>query len=119
MSANQERVATFARELAEISAREIVAALQIPAEDASNLGLRIADAVCAEFGGEPIYIPIGLAVRIDERDRAMYADWRANGKNFLATAKQYNVAVKTVYQRIRMVEAADYARRQGGLFPSE
>lgn len=119
MSANQERVATFARELAEISAREIASALDIPAKEAMNLGVLVADKVCEEFGGQLIYIPTGLAIRIYERDRAMYAYWRANGKDFVATAKQYKVVVKTVYQRIRMIEAADYARRQGGLFPAE
>lgn len=117
MSANMERVATFARELAEISAREIAGELKLPPDQAADLGLRIASQVCAEYAGELIYIPTGLAVRIDERDQAMYAFWRANGKNIVATAKHFGVVVKTAYQRIRMVQAADYARRQGGLFP--
>lgn len=117
MSANLERVATFTRELAEISAREIAVAFKIPANDAADLGLRIATQVCTEYAGELIYIPTGFAVRIDQRDQDMYAAWRASGKNIVTTAKQFGVTVKTAYQRIRLVEAADYARRQSELFP--
>lgn len=119
MSANLDRVATFTRELAETSARVVVDALKIPADQAAEIGLKIASQVCDDYSGQLIYIPSGFAVRISERDQAMHAAYLASHRDIVATARQFDVTVKTAYQRIRMVEAADYARRQGGLFESE
>lgn len=116
MSANLERVATFTRELAETSARVVVDVLKIPADQAAEIGLQIASQVCDDYSGQLIYVPSGFAVRINKRDQDMYAAYVASQRDIVATARQFDVTVKTAYQRIRMVEAADYARRQGGLF---
>lgn len=119
MSANLDRVATFTRELAEISARVVGDALKVPADQAAEIGLKIASQVCDDYSGQLIYVPSGFAVRINERDQAMYAAYVASSRDIVATARQFDVTVKTAYQRVRMVEAADYARRQGALFDAE
>lgn len=116
MSANVDRVATFTRELAEISARVVADALDIPADQAAEIGMKISCQVCDDYSGQLIYIPSGYAARIDERDQALYAAYVASQRDIVATARQFGVTVKTAYQRVRLVEAADYARRQGGLF---
>ncbi|MGB3749405.1 MAG: Mor transcription activator family protein [Rhodanobacter sp.] len=119
MSTNLDRVATFTRELAETSARVLVDVLKVPDDQAAEIGLKIASQVCDDYRGQLIYIPSGFAVRINERDQAMHAAYVASGRDIVATARQFDVTVKTAYQRIRMVEASDYAQRQGALFDSK
>jgi|GEM_PF-1570437 len=119
MSSSTERLATFMVDLADISARVIVDKLKVAPELAVDVGLQIATELCDDYRGQPFYVPAGFAVRISERDQAMHAAYVASHRDIVATARQFDVTVKTAYQRIRMVEAADYARRQGALFDAD
>ncbi|MEW5833606.1 MAG: Mor transcription activator family protein [Pseudomonadota bacterium] len=117
--ANLARVASLTRELAEIASRKLQDALDVESAQADELGLQIAEELCAEFGGQLIYLPTGFAARIDARDRAMYAFYVAHDRDAAATAREFGVTMKTVYQRVRLVEEADYRRRQGQLFHAQ
>lgn len=118
MSANFDRVATLTREFADIAARIIRDRLSIPEEQASAAGMEIAQDVCDEFGGQLLYIPKGSLAKVDQRDRDLYAAYIANSRDANATAAQFGIAVQTVYRRIKLVESATYALRQGALFDS-
>lgn len=118
-SANLDRVASFTRELAEVASRVLQRQLKVPAGQADELGLQIASQICDEYGGQLIYVPTGFALRISQRDEDLHAYYVAHQRDIAATAKQFEVTVKTAYQRIRMVEAAQYALRQGSLFVSD
>lgn len=119
MSANLERVAAFMRDLAEIAARVVQEELGLPQERAVELGLRISRDACDEHRGELIYVPAGLALHLDERDQAMYEAYIAWSRDITAVARQFKVSVQTAYKRIRLYEAAAYARRQGALFDDD
>lgn len=106
MSANRARVASFMRDLAEVSARVLVAELSLPADHAERIGLMISRAACAEHANEIIYVPSGHALDIDDRDRAMLAAYEANGGDVRAIAAQFGIDWSNAYKRIRKTRAA-------------
>lgn len=116
MSANLERVANLVREFGELGGQVLRDELQMPADQAVEIGLRIAQRVCAEFAGTLIYVPTGFATQITERDQALYAEYCRNGHDVGALAHQFELSVQQVYKRIRLIEAQELARRQPGLF---
>jgi len=119
VSANLDRVATFMRDLADIVGREVQTVLGVPADRAAEFGLATAQKACEEFRGQLIYVPIGLALRISERDQEMFEWYCLNGRDIGATAKKFEVSVPTAYKRVKIVETALYNERQGALFPEE
>ena len=119
MSVNLDRVAAFARELADIVTRVVRDEVEVSDARAAEIGMTSAQKVCDEFAGQLIYVPMGFAVRISERDQAMYAEYLDNGRDAAAIAKKFGVSVQTAYKRIRLVEAAAYADAQGALFDQE
>jgi len=115
MSANYNRVADFARDLGETIAHEMKRQLNLPEAKAIEIGVGCAQRICDEYRGELIYVPIG-STRIDKRDRELIDYYRAHGKDVVTTAKQFDLCVQTVYRRVKLIEAAEYNERQGGLF---
>lgn len=116
VAGNLDRVTGFARELAEVVAHEVQAAIDVPPERAAEIGLRCAQRACDEFAGQILYVPLGMALRISERDRTMYDIYRSNGRDVAAVAKEFGLSIQTAYKRIALVEAAEYCARQGALF---
>jgi Mor family transcriptional regulator len=116
VSANFERVASFMRDLGDTVAREVKRELNLSEARAVEIGMACAQKACEEYGGQLIYVPLGLALQISARDRELYAFYTDNGRDIVATAKQFNCSVQTAYKRVRMVETAAYNDRQGALF---
>jgi Mor family transcriptional regulator len=116
VSANLDRVAAFMRELTDVVGTELREEFHMTEDRAVAIGLRCAQRVCREFRGQLIYVPIGFALRISERDQAMYDEYCRDGRDVAALAKKFDVSVQTAYKRIRLVEAGNYATRQGALF---
>jgi Mor family transcriptional regulator len=119
MSANLDRVATFLRDLADILTRAARAEFGVAPDRAAEFGLSTAQKACDEFRGQLIYVPIGLALRISERDQAMFEEYCRNGRDAAAVAKKFDVSVPTAYKRVKIVETALFNERQGGLFPED
>lgn len=119
MSANFDRAASFLRDLADVLARAAQDSLGIAPERAVEFGFATAQKACEEFRGQLIYVPIGLAIQIDERDRAMFEEYARNGRDIVAVAKQFEVSVPTAYKRVKIVETALFHERQGALFPED
>lgn len=117
MSTNADRVPALIAELTDVVAGVVQERLGV-AQDASwQLGREVARKFCREFQGELVYIPRGTLIDIDDRDREMYAWFRANGRDYAATGRQFGLGVQHIYRRIKLIEASDYARRQMPLFP--
>ena len=115
-SANLDRVSGFAAELADVVAQELGDGIMVAGEDVRLIGLRVAQRVCDEFGGQTIYVPLGLALQITDRDREMHRYYLASGRDAAATASQFGCGMQNVYRRVAMIESADFAARQGALF---
>jgi len=116
VSANLARVPIFMRELANDVARVLIDELQLDASRADELGLRIARAACQRRAGELIYVSKGAALDIDDRDRELYSLYYQYGKDANRVAQWFDISVKQVYERVRIVEAARQAENQGALF---
>lgn len=118
MSTNAERVPMLIAELTDVVAGVVRERLRVAADDAQQLGREAARKFCREFQGELVYIPRGTLIDIDDRDREMYAWFCAHGRNYGATARQFELGVQHVYRRIKLIEYSDYVRRQLPLFPT-
>ena len=118
MSRNGDLVAALIKDFSDITAEVLERTLHLPAEQAAELGLQVAVAVCREHAGLTVYIPQGVLQQLDERDQALYTQYQRNGRNAAALAQEHGLSVQTVYRRLRLVEAQERARRQGSLFPA-
>ena len=116
MSANAECVPVLIAELTDVVAGVVRERLGVAADAAQQLGREAARKFCREFQGELVYIPRGTLIDIDDRDREMHTWFCAHGRDYGATARQFNLSVQWVYRRIKIIEASDYARRQMPLF---
>ena len=84
----------------------------IAASDAADIGLSVSEDMAEDWGGQLIYFSIHLAER---RNRAIYEDF--TGNNHADLVSKYKVSLNKVYSAIRVMRAAEIAKRQGGLFP--
>jgi Mor family transcriptional regulator len=116
MSENFERFTGFMRDLGDVVCRELKARLKLSDDDALTIGMHCSRRVCEEFRGELLYVPIGRALQISERDHEMYAYYVASKRNIRATAKKYDLGIQGAYKRIHMIEESQYKTRQGALF---
>lgn len=120
MSANLARVPIFMCDLADIAARTLIDELGMDPTRAAAVGFQIARNLCTEYGGEHIFVPSGFnldrAEQIARRDRKMYAFYCQHGRDANATAREFKLSAKQVYERVRVVEAARQAENQDALF---
>lgn len=116
MSDNLARIATMLRDLAEIAGDELRQVLKLDQEQSEELGLRIAQRFCDEWGGQMVYIPSGYTLRLSQRDREMHDEYVRSGRDIGTVARKFSVSIHTAYRRIRLIEADDHATRQPGLF---
>lgn len=95
-------------ELAELLHARLAPHLDAATADA--LALDLVEAIRQRYSGEMVYIPKGDAFALHQRNARI---WRAfNGRNYGALAREYGLAVGTVYEII----AAERAKRQAPLF---
>ena len=66
-----------------------------------------------ELGGQSVYVPKGLLVRLAERDRAIYAAF--TGTNYRQLAVAHNLTEVRVRQIIDACRRADFDARQQSL----
>jgi Mor family transcriptional regulator len=116
VSDNLARVASLVRDLADLVGRVAIERLGLPADEAAALGLEAAQTFCSEFGGQHVYVPLGFAVRIEQRDREMFEEYVRSGRDIQAVVRAFNCSIHTAYRRVKLVEAAAYAARQQTLF---
>lgn len=116
VSANFERYSAFTRALADFTARTLQDELDLEADRAQEIGLKISLGVSEEFAGENLYVAKDTQVKTDQRDREMLSVYIASGRDILVVAKQFGVCVQTAYRRVRITEAALNAERQGSFF---
>lgn len=116
MSDNLSRVPELLNDLADLVGRTVVDQLGLTAEQAAELGLEVAQAFCGEFGGQVVYIPVGYSLKIDQRDRDLYAAYLKAGRDIHAAAKAAGVSIHTAYRRVKLIETREFHERQPGLF---
>ena len=82
-----------------------------------QIGHEVAVKMATDFGGQNVYIPIGLTFKLHQRDLEIFNQFNGNNHNELARINK--ICVQRIYKIIKAVRAREIARRQGGLFPVE
>lgn len=80
----------------------------------AEIAFKITERIREEWSGEQIYLPKGLHFEINQKHRDIYAKFR--GDNHQQLAKEYDLTVVQIYKIIRTVAAANFTKRQQGLF---
>lgn len=83
-------------------------------ERAIQLGREIANRMAIHWGGQNVYFPMGLSIRLSERDRRIFDDF--DGANHSELARKYGVSIQWVYKIVKAVRQEEMARRQGDMF---
>jgi hypothetical protein len=105
-------VETAVREkfVSELSRRRLLTPDQI-VNIASEMGVFCADFLAVTWGGQQVYFPKDARHRAD----MMYRRW--NGNNYAELAREFGVAIHTVYRAIKREQEARRVR-QGSLLDS-
>lgn len=112
-TARNDRAPQLLADLADTVAAELVTA-GIDEEQAADIGIKVADRMRNDWGGEPIYFPKGCAIDISRRDIEI---WNAfPQKDHIQLAREYDLSVIHIYRILKTVGAAMRALRQAALF---
>lgn len=102
------------KDLIDKAAPPIAEKQQIPLSEARELVFEICEVIRRDWSGNNLYLPVGLAHDINKRDLEMYEAF--NGTNHADLSKRFGITVRQVYERLAIISAAEFARRQPGLF---
>lgn len=110
-----DRVPELVSDLQDQVAAQIKAAFpSIAPEKARDVGLRVADYITTNWGGQLIYIPKNVGGRASERDLQIWADF--DGRNQIELAQKYGMSVQWIYRILKEVGEMMRAKTQGKLF---
>ncbi len=101
-------------DLAQHAAAALVEMASLDRDKADQLGREIADRMAAHWGGQNIYFPMGLSLKLSQRDQQIYDEF--NGTNHSDLARKYGVSLQWIYRIVKAVRQEEIARRQGALF---
>jgi Mor family transcriptional regulator len=99
------------RDIAEVVATSLIDA-EISLPRAREIGLIAAETVRSRYGGEQLYMPKGIRMLIDKRDREIYGKY--TGANTYALAKAYALTERQIYGIVAKVREDEFQRRQPG-----
>lgn len=85
---------------------------------ARECGRAAAERVRRNFGGMQIYLPVGQAWELTQRDRAIYDAWKP-GVNEIELIREHKITERHLRRIIEARRAEDRAKRQGKLSLSE
>lgn len=95
-------------------AATLVELASIDQDKADQLAREIADRMAAHWGGQNIYFPMGLSVKLSRRDQQIYDEF--NGTNHSELARKFGVSLQWIYKIVKTVRQEEIARRQGDMF---
>ena len=101
-------------DLIDKAAEPIAEKLRLSTEQAREAAFQVCEVIRKDWAGDGLYLPKGLAYDIPRRDLEMYEAF--NGRNHSELAKKYGITTRQVYERIALVAAAEFKRRQPSLF---
>lgn len=88
--------------------------LGIAAEMATKVAQETVDELRHTYGGEQFYFPRGWSLDVSLSHHKIYSKFRGN--NHVQLAKEFNVSVTHIYRVVKVIQDAEIARRQPGLF---
>ncbi|SUA57999.1 Mor transcription activator family protein [Oligella urethralis] len=104
-------------ELLEYLSKAIEAQLkkfEISDVQAESVGIHVSNKIAEDLGGQLLYIPKGVSLRLSLRDLQIYKEY--NGKNHAELSKKHGLSVQHIYKIIKLVKKDELARRQTTIF---
>jgi len=95
----------------------LIELLTLDQDKAEQLGREIADRMAAHWGGQNIYFPMGLCLKLSQRDQQIFDEF--NGTNHSDLARKYGVSLQWIYKIVKTVRQEELAKRQGRLFDTD
>ena len=102
------------QDLADQITQALIELLGLDTEKAEQLGREIAERMAAHWGGQNVYFPMGLTMKLSRRDQQIYDAFK--GDNQPDLARQFGVSLQWVYRILKIKKAEDIAARQHSLF---
>lgn len=113
MGIRVDQIPILIRDWSEIAATTLVEH-GLDRDQAAQVGLDVVRAICNEFAGQQVYLPIWLASHISERDQAIVRD--SANTDISVLVDRYKLHVTTIYAILRRAAHAEIASRQRPLF---
>lgn len=92
----------------------LVELLGIEQDRAEQVGREVADRMAAHWGGQNIYFPMGLSLKLSRRDRQIWEEF--NGHNHSELARKHGVSLQWIYKIIKAVRQEEINKRQADMF---
>ena len=86
----------------------------IPDELATQISIEVADRISELWGGQNVYIPMGLFARLSDRDHKIYA--RFNGSNHRQLSRDFRIGLTRIYRIIKIMRKQQHDSLQPALF---
>lgn len=107
-SKNKDRI--FVGEACQIIAQELVDALSIPQEQATEVARQATNSICHRFARQAIYIPTDVQFDLTKRDLDLYQAW--NGQNMDELIDRFKLSAVQIYKIVKQVRAAQRAKNE-------
>ncbi len=101
-------------DLAEHIAVALNELVSMESETAQHVAKEVADRMAGHWGGQNIYFPMGLSLKLSRRDRQIYDEF--DGKNQSELARKYGVSLQWIYKIVKAVRKEQLALLQGDMF---
>ena len=85
-------------------------------DKADQVGREIAERMASHWGGQNIYFPMGLSMKLSKRDQQLYDEYMKGDPSHSDLARKYGVSLQWVYRILKLKKAEDIAARQHNLF---
>lgn len=102
-------------DLADQTAQALIDIEGMDPAKASQLGRELADRMAGHWGGQNVYFPMGLTMKLSKRDQQIYDAF--TGDNQPDLARKFGVSLQWVYRILKIQKQQDIAARQHNLFP--
>lgn len=86
----------------------------VTTQDAKVIGRDVAEHVRKHWGGQLVYVPIGKAHELSQRDEEIWN--RFDGKNHQELVREFRLSEQQIYQIVKKVGAVKRAQAQPDMF---
>ncbi len=102
-------------DLADTITQALVDLIELERERAEHVAVEVSRRMAKHWGGQSVYVPMGLSYNVSDRDKKIYADF--NGTNHSDLVRKYGVSLQWIYKIVKAVRQSEMKRIQRDLFP--
>jgi Mor family transcriptional regulator len=116
-----DRLHRFVDELVSLGSRELAKLADMPEEEAKTAMTAVANSMCFAWGGQTVYVPQSLELRLTERDERIFLAYKQHGptgsrphsrERVEELAAEFELSDRHVYNIVALATKREQARRQ-------